>query len=97
MSDVKIVLNRNSAAWSNVFRFNGGIRAALESEGQKLAARQQALTGESQEMEIRVLNHTQVARIRPISQRLSDEAAAERMRQKQSKGRKRYWRNQRKK
>lgn len=93
MSDVKVVLNRNSAAWSNVFRYNAGIRAALEAEGQKLASRQEALTGEQQEMEIRVLRHTQVARIRPTSQRLSDEEAEARMRKAQHKGRKKYWRN----
>ena len=97
MSDVRIVLNRNSAAWSNVFRYNQGIRSSLEAEGQKMASRQQAVTGEQQEMEIRVLRHTQVARIRPTSQRLGDDEAASRKRTAQHQGRKKYWRNQKSK
>lgn len=95
--DITYKLNQNSGAWSNVFRYNEEIRAALETEGQKLATRQQAATGEPQEAEIRVLRHTQVARIRPTSQRLSDEEAAERKRKAQHQGRRKYWRNQKSK
>lgn len=95
-ANITYKLNRDSAAWSNVFRYNQEIRAALESEGPKLASAQQGRTGERYESEVRVLRHTQVARIRPISQRLSDEESAERMMKAQHQGRKKYWRNQRK-
>lgn len=96
MSEIKFVLNDNSAAWREVFLNNSDIRAALESHGNALAASEQARAGVPQECDIRVLRNTQVARIRATSERLSDEEAAERKAKAARKGRKKYWRNQRK-
>lgn len=96
MANVKIELNKDSAAWRNVFLNNGEIRAALMKGGQELANAQSAKTGEDWESDIRILRNTQVARIRPIYERLSDEEVQKRRATAAHKGRKKYWRNKRK-
>lgn len=80
---IQYKLNRDSAAWSAVFKYNEGIRSALESEGRRLASSMSAKTGEEWESGIRVLAHTQVARVRPISER-DDEASAKYKKKRQA-------------
>ena len=76
---VRVEINYDPSVWRNIFLNNQEIHDALYAHG-KILVQRYSTSAEPFECHIRVLNKTQVARVRPKSQALSDEQKKQRRR-----------------